>query len=114
MGDEIRGRFDLVIGIIEARNEQRDYLAPEFALVHHLDCVEHVREQPAQLSIVTIIEAFQIDLVKIYPGSYVVQYFRRGVAVRDVATRESRGLRLLEDLDRPFACYKRLVVTRNN
>src|SRR5436309_9771333 len=98
-GNEIGGGLQFIIRIIEAGNDERDDLHPEAALINQLDSVEDIFQQAAELAIVAVVEAFEIDLVKLRPRAYVVEHFRCGIAVRDISANESCGPGLLEHFD---------------
>ena len=103
-------REQLVARVVEARDEQRDDLHPDAHRVQAADRVEDRLEPSAELAIVAIVEALEIDLVEIDPRPQVFEDLRRAVAVRHEAGDEARGFGLLEHRDRPLARDQRLVV----
>src|SRR4029453_11541324 len=60
--DKCRQSLQLVFGIVEAWNEQRHELEPEALLMKAPDRVEDRLQASTELAIVTIVEAFEIDL----------------------------------------------------
>src|SRR5262245_37461886 len=61
--------LELFVRIIETGNQEGHDLQPETHVVQALDCVENRLKPPAELPIVAIIEALQVDFVKIDPRS---------------------------------------------
>ena len=107
---EARDVAQLGVGVVESRDDQRDHLEPEAQAVQTLDRLEHCAQHAAQLPVVLVVEALQIDLVEVDPGTQVVEHLGRGVAVRDVRADEAAPLGLAEDLDGPLARDQGLVV----
>ena len=64
----------------------------------------------AELAVVAVVEALEIDFVEIDPRAQVFEHLRRPVAVRHEAGHQPRGPRFLEDGHGPFAGDQRLVV----
>ena len=58
--------------------------------------VEDRPDASAQFVVVAIVEALQIDLVKIDPRTQVFEHLRRAVAVGDEAGDQARGLASLK------------------
>ena len=71
-------------------NQQRDDLEPEAHRVQPADRVEDRLEAAAELAVVAIVEALEIDLVEVDPRPQVLEHLRRAVAVRHVAGRRGR------------------------
>ena len=80
----------LVARVVEAGNQQRDDLDPEAHRVQAADRVEDRLEAAAELAVVAIVEALEIDLVEIDPRPQVLEHLRRAVAVRHEAGRRGR------------------------
>ena len=99
-----------VVGIVEARNEQRHDLEPQSHAVNTSDGIEDRSDTPTQFVIVAIVEALEIDFIQIEPGTQVFEHLGSTVAVRNKSGQESCGLRFFEDCDRPFAGDQRLVI----
>ena len=96
--------------LLKPGNEQRHDLDPEVHRVQPADRVEDRLQPPAELTVVPVVEALEIDLVEIDPRPQILEHCRRAVAVRHEAGRQSRRLRFLEHGHRPFARDERLVV----
>jgi hypothetical protein len=64
----------------------------------------------SELTVVSIVEALEIDLVQIHPGADVVEHLAGAVAVGHIAREQPPCPGALENLDRPLARYQRLVV----
>ena len=109
-GDERREPLELVAGIVESRNQQRDDLDPEIHRVQPANRVEDRLQPSAKLTVMAIVEALEIDFVQIDPRAQIFEHFRRAVAVRHVSRRQPRGLGLLEDGHGPLARDERLIV----
>ena len=74
------------------------------------DGVEDGLEASAELTIVAIVEALEIDFVEVDPGMEIVEDLRRAVAVGDKCGEQSGLARLAENGDCPLAGDQRLVV----
>ncbi len=108
--DERRETLQFVGRIVESRNQQRHNLEPDAPVVQLANGPEDRVNPPAQLTIVSIVEALEIDLVEIHPRLDVVEDPRGSVPVRHVSGGESGAARFLENRDGPFARDERLVV----
>ena len=84
LGHEPRQAVDFVARVVEAGNQQRDDLEPDAHRVQLTDRVENRSDPPAELTIVAIVEALEIDLVEIDPRP---QIFRAPAACRFRSTR---------------------------
>jgi hypothetical protein len=113
-GDEFAEAAEFVVGIVEAGDEQRDDLKPQTQRVNAADAVEDGSDASAELVIVAVVEAFEIDFVEIDPGAQVLENLRSGVAVGDESGDEAGGFGLFEDGDRPLAGDERLVIGADN
>ena len=102
------------LAVVEAGHEQRDDLHPHAGIVQPLDRVEDRLQPSAELAVVPVVEALEIDLVEIDVRPQVLEHARRAVAVRDEAGDEAVRARFLEDLDRPLGGDERLVVGRDD
>ena len=107
---ELGEPLHLVVRVVEPRNQQRDDLEPDSHLVQRADRAEDGLDSSAQLAIVTIVEALEIDFVEIDPRAQVFEDTRRAVPVRHVPGQQPALARRLEHRDRPFARNQRLVV----
>ncbi len=75
--------INFVARVVEAGNQQRDDLQPESVGVQAANRVEDRFEAPAELAVVTVVEALEIDFVQIDPRPQVSpSTLRRPVAVR--------------------------------
>src|SRR5262249_50312741 len=59
--------FELVVRVVEARDEERDDLEPDPHLMERADRVQDRLDAAAELSVMSIVEALEIDLVEIDP-----------------------------------------------
>ena len=109
-GDELGQADELVARIVEAGDEQRHDFDPDVHRVKAPNRVEDRLEPAAELPVMPIVEALEIDLVEIDPRTQVLEHPRRAVPVRDEPGRQPGGPGFLEDRDRPFARDERLVV----
>ena len=89
-GDELGQAHQFVARVVEPGNQQRDDLDPEVHRVQPPDGVENRREPSAELAVVAIVEALEIDFVEIDPRPQVLEHLRRAVAVRHEAGRRDR------------------------
>ena len=103
-----------VLGVVEARDEQRHDLQPDPHLVQAADGRQDRFDAAAQLPVVPVVEALEIDFVEVDPGPDVVEHALGAIAVGDERGQQPRGARLLEDRDGPFARDQRLVVGRDD
>ena len=85
-------------------------LHPKPSLINHLDRVQHVLKNTAQLSVVTIRHRLEVDFVVIGPGFEVVQDIGGGISIRHEGRFETCCSCMPEDLNRSFGCDQRLVV----
>ena len=67
--------------VVEAGDEERHDLEPDAHAVQPSNGVEDGLEAAAELTIVAIVEALEIDLVEIDPRAQVLEHLRRAVAV---------------------------------
>src|SRR5208283_5400018 len=74
------------------------------------DALEDRADAAAEFMIMTVVKAFEIDLIQVNPGMQVFKNLRRAVAVGNEAGEKPRGLGLFEDGNRPLAGDERLVV----
>ena len=111
-GEESRDVAQLGVRVVEARDDQRDDLEPEPHAVQPLDRLEHRGEHAAELPVVRVVEALEIDLVEIDPRAQVVEHLGRRVAVRHVGADEAPRPALTEHVHRPLARDQGLVVGR--
>ena len=110
LGDELGQPLQLVVAVVEAGNQQRDDLEPDAHVVQLLDGVENRLQPPAELAIVAVVEALQVDFVGIDPGPQILEHARRAVAVRNESRHQAGRARFLENRDGPLARDQRLVV----
>ena len=103
---------DLLVGVVEARDEQRDDLDPEPFALEHDDRVEDVLQGAAESAVVPVTERLQIDLVQPHVRPDVIEDLLGAVAIADVGADEIGLRRLLEHGDRPLRGDERLVVGR--
>ena len=96
--------------VIEAGYKQRHDFDPDARAVQPFDGVEDWREPSAQLAVMTIVEAFEIDLVRVDVRSKIFEDAWCSVAVRHKRGRESLSSRFAKDGDGPFHGDERLVV----
>ena len=96
-GEEAGRLAQLVVAVVEARNDEGDDLQPQAALVDHADGARDVVQRAAEAAIVAVVELFEIDLVGDDPGAEIIEHFRRGVAVGDEGAGQPGRLRLAED-----------------
>src|SRR5262249_22550358 len=108
--NEGREARDLVAGIVEARDQQSDDLEPEVHRVQPAYGIENGIDSAAKLAVMTIVEAFEIDLVEVDPWAKVFEHPWCSIAIRHEAGCEPGGLGLFEDGHRPFARDERFVV----
>ena len=105
----------LGLAVVESGNQQRDDLHPDAGSVQPRDRVEDWLQPSAELAVVPVVEALEIDFVEVDVRPQVLEHARRAVAVRDesgdetVLARASR-----KTLDRPFDGDERLVVGRDD
>src|ERR1700736_101626 len=66
-GQKLRQSPQLVFGIIEAGNEQRNNLQPKAHLMQRADSLENWPNASAELVIMAVIETLQINLIQIDP-----------------------------------------------
>ena len=78
------------------------------------DRVQDRLDAAAELTVVPVVKALEIDLVEIDPRSDVIQHARRAVAVRHVRGEEARGARLPKDRHGPLAGNQWFVVGRHH
>jgi hypothetical protein len=78
--------------------------------VRAADAVEHIRQHPAQLAIVPIVESLEIDLVEIHVRPDKLEHLGRDVAVADESADDPPGAGGLENRHRPIRGDERLVV----
>src|SRR5688572_29679325 len=63
---DVSGRCTKLGWIIgKAGYHQREYLQPDPALVHQRDCVQDMREHPAELAVVAVVHGLEVDLVAV-------------------------------------------------
>ena len=72
-----------VVAVVEAGNEQGDDLQPHAHLVQTADGVEDRLQASAELPIVMIVEALEVNLVEIDPGMDILEHLRSPVAIRN-------------------------------
>ncbi len=108
--DECRQPLQLVVAVVEAGNQQRDELEPDAHVVQLSDGVENRLKPAAKLAIVAVVEALEVDLVRVDPRPQILEHTRRAVAVRDEPRHQSGRARFLENRDRPLARDQRFVV----
>ena len=108
--DECGQPLDLITRIVESGDQQRDDLDPEVHRMQAADGVENRTDASAELAVVPIVEALEIDFVEIHPGLQILEHLWRPVAVGHVSRRQSRRSGFLEDGDRPLARDQGLVV----
>src|SRR5215475_12032031 len=78
---EPRDVAKLFVTIIESRDDERHDLQPEAHRMHAFDRVEDVFQHAAQLAVIAVLETFEVDFVKVYPGLDIFQNLRGSVAV---------------------------------
>src|SRR2546430_12333381 len=88
----------------------RSHFEPETQAVQAPDRLEHRAQQTAELPVVLVVEALEVDLVEVDPGAQVVEHLGRRVAVGDVGADEAARPALAEDFDGPLARDQGLVV----
>ena len=114
VGGDAREKFgeapQFVGGIVEAGDEQGDDLQPQSHLVNAADAVEDRGDPSAEFVVVTIVKTLEVYFVEIEMGTDKVENLRRGVAVGDESSEQSRGFRFPENGDGPLAGDEWLVV----
>ena len=100
----------LVIAVVERRHHQGHDLQPKAHLLDALDALQHVGQRPAQLAVVPVVEALQIDLVQIHQRTDERQHFGGGVPVGYEPAHNAALASRREDLHRPIRSDQRLVV----
>src|SRR5712692_11124310 len=78
------------------------------------NCIQDGLQASAELAIVAVIEALQVDLVKLHPWPQVFEHLRGAVSVGNKARYQSSPARFLEDGHGPLARDQRLVVGADN
>ena len=109
-GEEFGEAAEFVGRVIEAGDEEGDDFEPQAHSVDAANTFEDRGDAAAEFVIVTVVEAFEIDFVKIEPRAQVFEDLRRSVAVGDEAGDESGGFGWFENGYGPFAGDERLVV----
>ena len=107
---ELGQALDLFGGIVESWNKKSDDLEPKAHFVKCAYGVQNGLESSAELPVMAIIKALQIDLVEVYPRANVIQNLGRAVPIRHISGHEPGSLSLLEYRDGPFARNQRLVI----
>ena len=72
---------ELVICVIEPRDEKRDEFDPHPEAIQATDRVQDRCQPPDEFPVVTVIETLQIYLVKIDPRSEILEHARGRVSV---------------------------------
>ena len=108
--EEARDVADLLVGVVEAGDQQRHDLEPEPPGVQEPDGVEHGLQHASQLPVALVVEPLEVDLVEVHPRADVVEDLRGRVAVGDVGAGEPARVARLEHLHRPLAGDQGLVV----
>jgi hypothetical protein len=63
--------------------------------------------------VVAVVEALEIDFVKVHPGPQILEYLRSAVAVRDESGKQAGGFGFFEDSYGPFTGNQRFVIGAN-
>ena len=100
----------LRVAVVEAGNQQRDDFNPHAGLLQPRDGVEDRLQPPSKFAIASIVEALEIDFIRVDVRTQVLEHARRPVAVRDECGCEPVFARLTENCHCPFHRDERLVV----
>src|SRR5207244_12335932 len=74
------------------------------------DGFEDRPDAAAQLVVMTIVEALEVDLVEVNPGPQVFEHMGRAIAIRDKSGKQAGGFRLFEYGYGPLAGDEWLIV----
>ena len=64
-GEEAGGLAQLVVAVVEARDDEGDDLQPQAALVHQADGAGDVVQGATEAAVGAVVEAFEVDLVQL-------------------------------------------------
>src|SRR4030095_1054981 len=107
-GEERRQPAKFLFAVVEAGNEERDDLDPDAGPREPRDGVENWLQPSAQLTVSAIVEALEIDLVKIDMRSQVFEDALGAVAVRHEPGDQPSAPGFLEYFNGPFSSNERL------
>src|SRR5271169_2726542 len=107
---ELRQPLQLLFRVVETRDHQGDDLHPKAHFVQATDGLQDGQEAPAQLAIVKVVEAFEVNFVKVHPRSQELEDLWGAIPIGDKGCQQTCRTGFLEDRHRPLAGYQRLVI----
>src|SRR5438874_487055 len=96
---------------VSLRGEPSNDLKPEAHLIQAANGFEDRSDTAAELVVMAIVEALEIDFVEVNPGADVFEHLWRAIAVRDERRNQASGLGLFEDGYRPFGGDEGFIVS---
>ena len=111
---ELGGVLQHVVDAVRMVHERGFWLEIVTLIVPGFNDDDAQLTRAAELAVVAVAEALQVDLVQRDEGADVVEHLGRGIAIGDEGRLESRRPGDLEHVHRPFGGNQRLVVRRSH